>query len=240
MIQIACRKCEYMKSINLLLATFIFFTTLVTAQKMEGVAGFIQCGYMNAPNTSKAFRKVFSENNSAFSNNFFVTAAEGYYRKNKNLFIGEWTFGLQKKCKSNDLYRNIMLQIITGKYGRVINKSKKFWLYPAAGAGASVITLFNYTKDDGKKKNCVAQTLISPTLDVSMNANFLLSKPMWNDSFYLGWILGIHAGYRQSVKNNNWKTKGNTSLKSDDLPAYTNNSFYVTLSFGAGAYGKHY
>jgi hypothetical protein len=82
------------------------------------------------------------------------------------------------------------------------------------------------------------QTLVSPTFDAGMNIDFLLSKLRWNENYYLGWIAGFKAGYRFSIKSNNWKNDDNNFYKINQMPSYTNNAFYLTLSFGGGSFDK--
>jgi hypothetical protein len=215
----------------------------VAAQKIEGIAGFIQSGYMNAPNAAKAFNQVFPQNSSGFANNYFLIGAEAFYRQKNNVFMGDWQFGLQKVYSFNNQHAGAVYEAILGKYGWIIKEDKNFWLYPSAGAGASVIALTSYDKIDGRKENMKTQTLVSPSFDFGMNADFLLSKLRWKENYYLGWISGIKAGYRFSVRSKKWKTDKDEFYKDEfqklyETPSYTNNAFYVMLSFGMGSFDK--
>jgi hypothetical protein len=147
----------------------------VEAQKLEGAAGFIQSGYLNAPN-AKTLNQVYPENVSGFGNDYFLFGAEGFYRKNKNMFIGEWQFGLQKTYSFNDEHAGVVYETLLAKYARNIKDEKRIWIYPSAGAGASVIALTNYKDINGIKKNMTTNTLVSPTFDIGTNIDFLLSK----------------------------------------------------------------
>jgi hypothetical protein len=211
----------------------------VEAQEIKGIAGFIQSGYMNAPNAAKAFNQVFPQNSSGFANNYFLIGAEGFYRKNKNVFMGDWQFGLQKVYSFNNEYAGAVYEAVTGKYGRVIAEKKNVWIYPSAGAGVSVISLTSYKKINDRRENVNTQTLVSPGFDISMNTDFLLSKLTWKENYYTGWMLGIKAGYRVSLKSNNWKNDNNSDFyKISKVPSYANNAFYVALSFGIGSFEK--
>jgi hypothetical protein len=232
------KKNLYIVAIALILSAF------ADAQKIEGVAAFMKTGYMNAPNAAKIFNQVYPSGVSGFTGNYFLLGAEGYYRKNSSVFMGVWEFGLQKAYSLNDANADAVYEAVLGKYGRIITEGKNYWLYPSAGAGASVSSLTSYGKVNSRKENMRTQTLVSPTFDVGMNADFLLSKVRWNDKYYLGWIMGIKAGYRVSLKSDKWKDDYNNSYKDDnfykinEMPAYTNNAFYVTLSVGGGSFDK--
>lgn len=71
-----------------------------------------------------------------------------------------------------------------------------------------------------------------------MNTDFLLSKLKWDENYYLGWIRGVKAGYRFSLKNNNWKIDDDNFYKINEMPSYTNNAFYIVFTFGGGSFDK--
>jgi len=215
----------------------------VEAQEIKGIAGFIQSGYMNAPNAAKAFSEIYPDNTAGFANNYWLIGATAYYRNNNNMFMGDLQFGLQKVYSFNDKHAGAVYEAVLGKYGRIIKEEKNFWIYPSAGVGASVIALTSYDKINGERENMRTQTLVSPTFDIGMNADFLLSKLEWNKNYYLGWISGVKAGYRVSVKSKRWKKDEDEFYKDAfnkiyEMPSYTNSAFYVTLSFGMGSFDK--
>ena len=207
------------------------------AQKIEGIAGFMQSGYLNAPN-AKIFNQVFPGNTAGFSNNYWLVGVTAYYRENSNMFIGDLQFGLQKVYSFNNEHAGAVYEAVIGKYGRIINEGKNYWLYPSAGTGASVLSLTSYDRTNGWIENSRTQTLVSPAFDFGMNADFLISKLKWNEKYYLGWIMGIKAGYRFSVRSNNWSNKEAEFYKINEMPSYTNNTFYLTFSFGGGSFDK--
>jgi len=211
---------------------------IINAQKIQGIAGFIQSGYMNAPNAAKAFYQVYPDNPSGFANNYFLIGAEGFYRQGDNVFMANLQFGVQKVYSFNDEHAGAVYEAVLGKYGRIIAEEKNFWLYPSVGTGVSVISLTGYTTTDGIRENMKTQTLVAPVFDIGMNSDFLLSKLRWKENYYLGWISGIKAGYRISIKSNNWSNTESSFYKIHEMPSYANNSFYVTLSFGMGSFDK--
>lgn len=209
----------------------------VKAQKIQGIAGFIQSGYLNVPN-AKVFNQGYPGNTSGFANNYFLIGAEAFYRQKKNVFMGDWQFGLQKVYSFNNQHAGALYEAVMGKYGRLIAEKENVWIYPSAGMGVSVAALTSYDEIDGQKKNIKTKTLVSPTFDIGINADFLLSKLKWKENYYLGWISGIKAGYRVSVKSNKWHSDDNTFYKINEMPSYTNNAFYIMLSFGGGSFDK--
>jgi hypothetical protein len=230
------------KNFYTLLISSIFIAS-ISAQKIEGIAGFIQSGYMNAPNAAKAFSQVYPDNTAGFANNYWLIGATAYHRNNSNMFMGDLQFGLQKVYSFNDKHAGAVYEAVLGKYGRIIKEEKSFWLYPSAGAGASIIALTSYDKIDGERENVKTQSLVSPAFDMGMNADFLLSKLKWNENYYLGWIVGLKAGYRASIKSKRWKKDKDEFYKDAfnkiyEMPSYANNAFYVTLSFGMGSFDK--
>jgi hypothetical protein len=198
---------------------------------------------MNAPNAAKAFSQVYPDNATGFANNYLLAGATAYYRNNGNMFMGDLQFGLQKVYSFNDKHAGTVYEAILGKYGRIIREGKNYWFYPSIGAGASVIALTSYDNVNGRRENIKTQTLVSPTCDIGVNSDFLLSKLKWKENYYIGWISGIKAGYRFSVKSKRWKQEEDKFYKDAfnkiyETPSYTNNAFYVTLSFGMGSFDK--
>jgi hypothetical protein len=76
--------------------------------------------------------------------------------------------------------------------------------------------------------------LITPSLDISINEDFLIGKVDPHEKRYGGIILGLRAGYRTSFSSNAWMD-GNWN-KLDNMPSYTNNSFYLSISVGSGGF----
>lgn len=232
-----CVKIMNMKKNFYTVILLVMIANIAKAQNIKGIAGFIQSGYLNTPNT-KIFNQAYPDNTAGFANNYFLIGAEAFYREKNNVFMGDWQFGLQKIYSFNNERAGAVYEAILGKYGWIVKEKDNFWLYPSVGAGASVISLTSYTVNDGVRENTRTQTLISPAFDIGMNADFLLSKLKWKDNFYIGWIIGIKAGYRVSIKSNNWSNTDAEFYKLNEMPSYANNAFYVTLSFGGGSFDK--
>ena len=223
------------KSYSVFIALLV--ANIIAAQKIEGVAGFIQLGYLVAPNT-KTFNQIYPSNVPGFANNYFLIGAEGFYRSGKHLIMGDWRIGFQKLYSLNEGKVGAFYQSIIGKYGQIIKEEKNIWFYPSIGAGASVASLTSFAKINGKEQNVNTQTLVSPSFDLGLNADFLLSKLRWKENYYLGWIMGVKAGYTFSAKRSKWKNNSNDSYKLVNAPSYTNNAFYAALSFGIGSFDK--
>ena len=122
------------------------------------------------------------------------------------------------------------------KWGRIIAENDHSWLYPSVGAGASIIQLTTYDKVSGNEENIQEKTLVSPSFDAGINADFLLSKINYKEGYYYGWMLGFRAGYRASFNSNNWQDE--QVVKPYDKPYYANNAFYVTITIGGGSFDR--
>lgn len=208
----------------------------VKAQQTEGIAGFIQSGYLNT-HSSKFFKQVYTGNAFSFADNYFLIGAEGFYRKNQNIILAEWQLGLQKTYSFNDEHAGIVYEAVLAKYGRIIKEKKNFWFYPSAGAGTSVTSLTSHV---GNKENWKSETLRSPAFDIGLNTTFLMSKLKWDEGYYLGWVMEIRTGYRFSIKSNEWKENNNNNdfYKINRMPSYSNSQFYITASIGGGSFDR--
>lgn len=220
---------------------FIIFTSLlkgvIHAQKIEGVAGFMKGGYMYAPCSGNILNQITPSSKAGFRNNYFLFGAEVYYRENKNIYTVEGSMGVQKRYSYHPLYAEPYCGAAHLNWGRVIAENGHFWLYPVIGAGASVIQLTTYNKQNIRVENIKEKTLVSPSLNAGMNADFLLSKPKWKEGYYYGWMLGIRVGYRAAVNSSKWTYEN--EVKSYDKPRYANDAFYFTLAIGGGSFDKH-
>jgi hypothetical protein len=47
-------------------------------------------------------------------------------------------------------------------------------------------------------------------------------------------MIGIRVGYRTSFRNNSWKTVEMKDTRK--MPSYTNNAYYLTITFGGGSF----
>lgn len=225
------KKNIYLLTIVLMLANF------ADGQKIKGLAGFIKSGYIYAPNVRKTFEDANAENNYAFTNNFWSFGAEAYYLTGNIIITGDGNIGVQKINTWNDIRSSAVYEALYGKFGWIIAKDKNYWVYPSVGAGASVMLLTNYKETNSLSEITNTKKLVSPSVDLAVNADVLLSKLHWNEKYYCGWMLGIRAGYRLSARNDNWQDDNNL-YKSSEMPPYTNNAFYVTFSIGGGDFEK--
>jgi len=222
------------------LFTFLLFAFFVASsgygQQIEGIAGFIKTGYMHAPSSGKTFKQIAPASINGFGDNYFLFGAEVYYRKWNNIYTVEGTMGVQKRYSINDTYAEPYCGAAHGKWGRIVAQNEHYWLYPAVGAGASIIQLTSYQQQDKRVSNLQEKTLVSPSFDASINADFLLSKPKWKEGYYYGWMLGIRAGYRASINSSKWRDED--VVKPYYMPRYANNAFYVTIAIGGGSFDK--
>ena len=214
----------------------LVFLSSIYAQRIEGVAGFLKAGYMYAPSSGKIFNQIAPAGITGFDDNYFAFGGEAYYRKLKNIFTVEGTIGAQKQYSSGTTYAEPYNGAAQAKWGRIIAEKERYWLYPSVGAGASFIQLTTYDKSSGNEQNIQERSLVSPSFDAGMNADFLLGKINHKEGYYFGWMLGIRAGYRASVSSNNWKDE--QTVKPYDKPHYANNAFYITVTIGGGSFNR--
>ena len=214
----------------------LFFLSSINAQRIEGVAGSLKFGYMHAPSSGNTLNKIAPAGITGFDDNYFTFGAEAYYRKFKNIYTVEGTVVGQGRYANNTAYAEPYCGAAHGKWGRIVAENDHSWLYPSIGAGASFLQLTTYEKANGKVVNIQEKTLVSPSFDVGINADFLLSKINYKEGYYFGWILGIRAGYRASFSSDNWKDE--QVVKPYDKPRYANNAFYFTVTIGGGSFNR--
>lgn len=77
-----------MKNLFTLVIAVLFFEGAATAQKTEGIAGFITLGYINAPAAGRTLNRIAPGNVSGFSDHFMSFGLEAYYRHAKTILIG--------------------------------------------------------------------------------------------------------------------------------------------------------
>jgi len=206
------------------------------AQRIEGLAGFVKTGYMRAPSSGKIFSQVAPTGIRGFNDNYFAFGAEAYYRKLKNIYTVEGTIGMQKRRSIGNTYAEPYCGAAHGSWGRVVAENDGYWLYPSIGAGASIIQVNSYDKSSGNEENIQEKTLVSPSFEAGINADFLVNKVNYNEGYYYGWMLGVRAGYRASVNSNRWQQEH--VVKPYDKPRYANNAFYVTITIGGGSFDR--
>src|SRR3954454_6162004 len=119
----------------------LFMLSFNYAQRIEGVAGFLKVGYMNAPSSGKTFNQIAPAGMAGFSDNYFAFGGEGYYRKFKNIYTVEGTVGIQKRYGLDNTYAEPYCGAAHGKWERIVAEKDHYWLYPSIGAGTSFIQL---------------------------------------------------------------------------------------------------
>jgi len=122
------------------------------------------------------------------------------------------------------------------RFGRIINENKQHWLYPSVGIGTTAIILYPYSTSNEKSSNSISHSSLTPSFDIGINEDILIDKAGPDKKSYGGLILGLRAGYHTSVRSNNWRDSDGNKLH--NMPSYSNNYFYLTVSFGAGGFAK--
>jgi hypothetical protein len=223
-----------MKKILTSIFTGLLFFVSVQAQITEGGAGFIKLGQAIAPNAENIYLQIAPDKIAGFTNYFTLIGAEVYYRERKNIITLEGSLGAQKANHSASIYTEPYCGAVHLSLGRIVAENKKFWIYPNVGGGISFITLMTYNKTDGVAKNIEYQTLTGPSINLGINGDILLSKFHLMEKYYLGSMLGVRVGYRTAFRNNHWKTPDNKEAR--NMPFYTNNACYLTVTFGGGSF----
>ncbi|WP_018617481.1 hypothetical protein [Segetibacter koreensis] len=223
-----------MKKIITFLLIIAMSITITDAQ-IKGGAAFFKTGYLYAPRSSNIFKKIALGGTPHFNNNYLIMGVEAYYRTG-NLILG-WD-GYSGEQPDYSFATNSYAEPFIGsthiRLGRIVKENKQYWVYPSIGMGATGIVLATYNKVNGKSLNTINQILLSPTLDIGINEDIIVTKVNPNEKRYGGLILGIRAGYRTSYSSNNWRNDDWVRLY--NKPFYSNNCFYLSVSIGAGGF----
>ena len=219
--------------ISLLLLTL---ATLTYSQQAEVIAGFFRIGYTHSAGTGKIMNAIAGNGITGFSDNFLLVGAEINYRYHRHVIIVEGYIGAQGDCSVENQYAEPFTGAAHLKYGRVIAYASNYWIYPAIGTGASMTALGRYQKVNGEFTVNENASLVSPSFDLSLNGNVLLTKPEYSRKRYGGFIIGCRIGYRTSPKNDHWYNDSGTRIQ--NMPSYSNRGFYLTLAVGAGGFRK--
>ncbi len=206
-------------------------------QRVRGGSAFVKLGYTGAPRSATTFTKIAPAGISGFTNNYVAIGAEGYFRIGKAILGLEGNVGAQGVYSSGDDYAEPFVGAAHLRFGWVMTGDERYWVYPTLGLGtaAMVLTTYNKVDPDNESENVSNMILLSPSLDLGINADFVVNKVNKERRMYGGFILGIRAGYRISYSSDDWK---NDEWEDLDLPTYQNNAFYVTVSIGGGWFVK--
>lgn len=217
-----------------ILSILVILASVVTASAQKGGAAFFKTGYSYAPGASKVFSKIGSEGTPNFTNNYLIIGLELYYRTNRYIITWEGYSQEQPAYSIGDHSAIPFLGATHFKFGRVIKETKRSWLYPSIGVGASVIDLADYNRLKNQPDNSINQMLITPSFDAGINKDFLVGKADHNEKRFGGSIVGLRAGYRTSFRGNGWVDGDWRKL--NNMPSYSNNSFYFSVTIGAGGF----
>jgi hypothetical protein len=208
------------------------------AQKIKGFAGAVKIGYAAAPGSASTFNKIAPHDVEGFTNNYIAFGGEAYFRTGDFIIGLEGLWGAQNDYSRSSYHSEPFIGAGHARFGYIVNRTNdRYWIYPSIGTGSSFSVLSSYDKkSDGKAENYSHRILMSPSFDFGMNADFLINNVASDRTKYGAFILGLKAGYRASIKKDNWFDGNGDRL--DNLPSYGNNAFYVTLSIGGGWFKK--
>lgn len=209
--------------------------TITNAQR--GGAGFFKTGYLYAPGTTDIFREISPSKSIDYSNSYLLLGVEAYYRTQKTIVGCDLYSAIQGNYSLGEhSYAAPFIGASNVKIGRIVRENRQHWLYPSLGLGISGISLSTYDKINGKSTNTVNQILLTPAIDVGINEDFFITKMKANERKYGGMMLGLRAGYRTSFSSTNWRNDNWERL--NNMPSYSNNCFYMTVSIGAGGFAR--
>jgi hypothetical protein len=223
-----------MKNIILCLL-FIAMTININAQ-LKGGAGFFKTGYLFAPGSSAVVNKIISDASASITNNnYMIIGIEGYYRTGKSIISCDgYTAQQAIYSLENNSSKEPFISSAQIKLGRIVKENKQYWLYPTMGIGATAFTLYSFREVNKSTVNDMTVTLLTPSADIGINADILIEKVDGNKKRFGGSMLAIRAGYRTSARSNNWTYSHSNQLL--NLPYYSNNCFYLSVSIGAGGF----
>ncbi len=226
-----------MKTYQYLVLTVLTFGTLTAnAQRIKGGAGSIKVGVANTTGAGAVLDQIALGGVSGFKDQFYLLGVEGYYRTGHIILGLDGSVGAQTALSSGDSYGEGNTFYGHAKFGWVVNQGARYWIYPTLGFGSSTLGISTYTKSGDDKQDRLNRMIFRPSVDVGLNADYLLSSFRKTDQRFGGLILGLRAGYHISSQGNDWRNDTDNSLS--NLPMYTNKGFYFMLSIGGGGFVK--
>ncbi len=214
----------------------ILWASRIDAQRIKGGAGFVKVGVANASGAGAILDQIAPTGVSGFGDQFYLLGGEGYYRTG-NLILGlDGNVGAQTAQSLGNSYGEGYTFYGHAKFGWVVKQGARYWIYPTVGVGSSTLGMTTYTKSGDNTQDRLNRVIFRPSLDVGLNADYLLSKSRTTDQRFGGLLLGLRAGYHVSSQGNDWHTYMNNSIP--NLPTYANNGYYVMLTIGGGGFVK--
>ncbi|MBO0935422.1 hypothetical protein J2I47_02565 [Fibrella sp. HMF5335] len=219
-----------------MLLPFLFLTTclsptLAQTGRVTGGAGFFRMGYASLHRVGQTLDQFSSTGQYGLSNDFICIGGEGYARLNKYI-LGGGGFGMMAHGMGSPTYHAEPFG--GGGYlyaGRLVVDTHRFWLYPTAGAGLTVIGL-TQRQQIGTSTQESSVTLPNVALQVGVGADWMPVAFGEGDG-YGGLLLGMRAGYQISPSSSGWQSTGDVP---SDRPRYATNGFFVTMTIGVGGF----
>ncbi|QIP15132.1 hypothetical protein G8759_22160 [Spirosoma aureum] len=218
-----------------LFCIFLFITyTSALAQNtsLYGGAGFFRLGYGNLHQIGQTLAQFTPTQPASSRNDFVYMGGEGYARLDKYI-LGGGGYGMaQRSISTPGFYAS---PFSGGGYlylGRIVVNTRRFWLYPMAGAGMTVVGM---TQRELLSSGLQESSVMLPTVNAQfgLGADWLLAAFGEGDTFG-GALLGLRAGYQISPYSSGWQTTGDRIIA--DRPSYSTRGFFVTMTIGVGAF----
>ena len=220
----------------LALAALLTWASTADAQRIKGGAGFVKVGIANAAGAGTVLNQIAPTGVFGFSDQFYLLGGEGYYRTGNLMLALDGHIGAQNVRSSGINYGEGFTYLGHAKVGLIVNQGARYWIYPTVGFGTAAVAMTTYTKTGSDAENRQNKYLYRPSFDISLNADYLLSKSRTTDQRFGGLLLGLRAGYHISQRSSSWRNDDNDRLL--NLPAYTNKGYYVTLAIGGGRFRR--
>lgn len=206
--------------------------TFAQSSRLIGGAGFFRFGYARLHQVGQTLDRFTPASPARLGNDFVYVGGEGYARLNK-MILGAGGYGMARRGYASATYHAEPFS--GGGYlsvGRILVDSRRFWLYPMAGAGVAVVGL-SQSQQQGQVVRESSVMLSSINLQLGAGADWLVAAFTEGDS-YGGLLLGVRAGYQLSPLSSGWQTTG--EVTSPDRPRYATNGYFVTLTIGMGGF----
>ncbi|WP_020601189.1 hypothetical protein [Spirosoma panaciterrae] len=209
-------------------------TALGQSVKQYGGAGFFRIGYANLHQIGRTLTQLNPSLPTPSTNDFVYIGGEGYARLDK-IILGAGGYGMARRSFGSSTY--YAEPFCGGGYlyiGRVVVDTHRFWLYPLAGVGGTVVGM-TQSQQQGTSTSESSAILPNINAQLGLGADWLMAT-FGEDNTYGGVLLGLRAGYQMSPYSTGWKTTGD--LLGTDRPRYATNGFFVTLTVGVGAFRR--
>lgn len=218
----------------LLLVYLLACTSPLLAQHpgLHGGAGFFQVGYGRLFHFSRTL-SAFAPATSGLAGNDFISLGGGGYARLNKAIVGGGGYALIRQGAQQTGYRAEPFG--GGGYlyaGRILVDTRRFWAYPMAGAGVSVVGLTQY-QQQGQTVRESSVLMPGLSLRLGVGADWLVVAA-GDETSHGGLMLGLRAGFQFSPASSGWRSSGD--VLATDRPTYATNGFFVTLAIGAGGF----